>query len=298
MNNSLVFHYTSIDALRNLIESVEKSLNKDAFLFRASNILYMNDPNEFTYGRKIFVKTLLEIEKELAIPEEYCLSKQWVGITPEEEKQKDKEYIKYLQRTKGLPYVLSFSLLEDSLPMWLNYGNKGRGVCLAFQDNREQPIERRSDGNVYETFYTSDVYYDSIQKNSSLYNLLIDTMKEYKNDIQDGNKFGESYFEVLLKYVAPFVKTTHYRSECEVRVAKTIDFDYRQNEKVSKFRCNSMGNLIPYIDVEINIEQLKYIILGPLVDFELTKLAINMMTNRYCNREFNIAPSSIQYRDY
>lgn len=296
--DNLVYHYTSIDAFRHLMESIPKSKYRDSFLFRASNILYMNDPSEFIYGRKIFIRVLEDIEESLGILGNSRLSIKWSASSPEDEHKKDKEYIMYLQRMKQLPFVLSYTRLRDSLPMWLNYGNNGRGVCLAFQDNRNMPLKSRKveNGiNVFESFYTSDVYYDKIEKDSSLYKLLYNTMSDYKDDDMD---MGDSYFDALIQYAAPFIKTKHYMSENEVRLSQTIGFDRLGENDVLEFRCNSIGNLIPYINVEINVDQLRYVILGPQVDYNLTKIAIDMMSERYWGKLIDIVPSAIQYRDY
>ncbi len=304
MDSNLVFHYTSIDALRSLIESVEKSKYSDSFLFRASNILYMNDPNEFVYGRKVFIRTLIKIEDELDVKECHRISSLWKDEPYKDEQKMDAEYIQYLQKSKNIPYVLSFSLLEDSLPMWLNYGNGGRGVCLAFQDNRNQPIKQRRTDNgesVYESFYTSDVHYDNIDKDSWLYQMLFDTIKDYKRDLQEGysDNMKDAYFDALIQYAAPFIKTRHYMNEYEVRLSKTVGFHHYNNPSITKFRCNRLGNLIPYIDIEVNVDQLKYIIIGPLVDFNLTKLAIDMMADRYLNEtKIDVRPSNVKYREY
>lgn len=298
----MVYHYTSVDTLRCLIESVPKSKFKDSFLFQASNILFMNDPNEFIYGRRIFIKALKEIEDEICIPNDSSLSTLWSGNTPEEEKIKEKEYIQYLHNLKEIPYVLSFSLLEDSLPMWLNYGDCGRGVCLAFQDNREQPFRFRKTKQgkqPYVSFYTSDVYYNDLDKTSGLYNMIYDIVKDYKGDLEHGELNNRnSYFDALIQYVAPFIKTLHYKSESEVRVSKTIAFHHFGETNVTKFRCNKYGNIVPYIDIDINVDQLKYVILGPLVNFDLAKQALDMMAEIFLDRKIEIRHSEVEYREY
>ena len=302
MDINTVFHYTSIDAFRCLIESVSNSKFKDCFLFRASNVLFMNDPNEFIYGRRIFIKALKEIEDEIGIPIDSRLSTLWSGNTPEEEKNKEKEYIQYLYNLKEIPYVLSFSLLEDSLPMWLNYGDHGRGACLAFQDNREQPFrfrEAEKGKQPYISFYTSDVYYNDIDKSSSLYNLLYDIVKDYKGELEHGElNYRDSYFNALIQYVAPFIKTLHYKSESEVRVSNTIAFHRFGETNVTKFRCNKYGNIVPYIDIDINVDQLKYVILGPLVNFDLAKLALDMLAENFLGRTIEIRQSEVEFREY
>lgn len=299
----MVYHYTSIDALRGLIESVNKSNYNDCFVFRATNILYMNDPEEFFYGQKIFVDTLKSMEKELKIDDKNCISNEILNYPIREDTINGKKEVDLKNLMQSLPYVISFSRLEDSLPMWLNYGNGGKGVCLAFQDNRDQPLRKRvtQEGEmIYESFYTSDVHYREINKDSWLYKTIFDIMKDYKEDVEAGLylDWKDSYFKALVETAAPFIKTTYFENEQEVRVAKTVGYDYDKSHYTIEYRCNSNGNIIPYINLEIPVSQLAYVITGPLVNYELTKLALEMMSDSYLNKKFDIRHSSVRYRNY
>lgn len=299
----MVYHYTSIDALRCLIKSVEESKYKDSFVFRATNILYMNDPEEFIYGQKIFVDTLKRMEKELGIDDEYRISNEIQNYPIRKETINGQNELDIKELMQSLPYVISFSTLEDSLPMWLNYGNGGKGVCLAFQDNRDQPLRKRitQDGEmIYDSFYTTDVHYREINKNSWLYQTIYDIMKDYKKDVEAGSyhDWKDSYYKALVETAAPFIKTTYYENEQEVRVSKTLGFDYFNSQNAVEYRCNSTGNIIPYINIEIPVAQLAYIIIGPLVNYNLTKIALEMMADSYLNKIIDIRPSNVKYREY
>jgi len=299
----MVYHYTSIDSLRCLIESVKKSKYNDCFVFRATNILYMNDPEEFLFGQKIFNKTLRRIEKDLGIQKDLCFSNESINYPLNEEWIRGNTYIFNKKMKDVLPYVISFSTLEDSLPMWLNYGDGGKGVCMAFLDNRNQPLKFREtpEGRkIYESFYTSDVHYDKIKKNSWLYQTLFDIVKDYKEDINKGLSMNmkDAYYDALVQISAPFIKTKYYENEHEVRIAKTIGYDYFNKENVVEFRCNIKGNIIPFIGVEIPISQLAYIILGPLSDFRLTHMAFDLMTDEFLKNKIDIRYSNVQYRNY
>lgn len=299
----MVYHYTSIDALMHIIESIPDSEFNDAFVFKATNVLYMNDPEEFVYGRKVFIETLREIERSLEIDDKDSISCKWQGHSSEDEKELDQEYLEHLEAIKSLPYVISFTRLEDSLPVWLNYGNGGKGVCLAFTDNRSQPFKTRKTEKgeiVYESFFTSDVYYQSIPKDSELYKLMCDIINSYKKDLKDfpDMDLKESYFDSLIQNVAPFVKTIFYSNEAEIRYSNIVNKMTRVDRDVTKFRCNRFGNIIPYVDVEIPTEQLDHIIIGPIADFKLTKMALEMMTEKFMHRKVDILPSEVKYREY
>lgn len=299
----MVYHYTSIDALRGLIESVKKSKYNDCFVFRATNILYMNDPEEFIYGQKIFVDTLKSMEKELSIDDKNCISNEILNYPIREDTIKGKKEVDLKELMQSFPYVISFSALEDSLPMWLNYGNGGKGVCLAFQDNRDQPLRKQviqEGGMIFDSFYTSVVHYREIPKESWLYKTIFELVKGYKHAIESNPhpEWKSPYYKALVQIAAPFIKTPYYESENEIRLAQTIGYDFEKKQYAIEYRSNFNGNIIPYINVEIPVSQLAYVITGPLVNYELTKLALVMMSDSYLNKKLDIRPSNVRYRNY
>ena len=254
----------------------------------------MNDPSEFVFGRKVFVEELKKIEENLGIKHCQRISSLWddssiKGI---------KRYLDYLQEHKYLPFAISFSCAEDSLPMWLNYANNGNGVCLAFEDFRYKSLDVNSKWSTCQE--VSEVQYGKIKKGSVLYDTMLNIMKTYKEDIskKDFGNLKNEYFDALVQSVAPFVKSKSYQNEQEIRLVHTIGYDLREDESKVQFRCNAKGNLIPYIPIEINSKFLRYIIVGPLANYELTKMAINMMICKFLNKQIDIIPSRAVFRDY
>ena len=294
MNKDLLFHYTSLDVLRCLMESVEQSDNKDCFCFYASNIFFMNDPSEFVFGGNLFVKEIRKIEDDLGINDNLRISSLWKDQSIEGEKK----YIDYLQKHKYLPFAISFSSAKDSLPMWLNYANNGKGVCLAFADLRFNSF--CMDSKLSTNHNVSEVYYGKVKKNSLLYDTMRNIMKVYKEDVNARNfaEMKNEYFDALIQSVAPFIKSNSYQNEQEIRLVQTIGYDYFGDESKIKFRCNANGNIIPYIPIEINTSLLKYIIVGPLANYELAKMAINMMIGKFLNKQVDIIPSRAVFRNY
>ena len=300
MKNNLVYHYTSTDTFWHLIESIKYSKDKDSFIFRATHVFFMNDPQEFIYGQKILENVFFEIESELDIDDEYKLSI-LLNEADKMNSDRDKSLLNYLKNQIEMPFVISFSRLEDNLPMWLNYGNGGKGINLVFEDNRNQPFKVKFiDGKrvPYESFYTSDVYYSDIPKDSSLYKLIYDTMKDYKKDIDDGIAIEpEIYLDALVQIAAPLIKTSYYENEKEARVFKSVAYDFLGDVGKIEFRFNGYNNLVPYIGIEIPVNQLKAVRIGPLANYELTRMAIELMKKRY-NLQFDILSSKVQYREY
>ena len=63
-----IYHYTSVEAFDSMLRKMsEKGSNE--LVFWASNIHYMNDPNELSFLYDELVKALPELENDLEIKE-------------------------------------------------------------------------------------------------------------------------------------------------------------------------------------------------------------------------------------
>lgn len=314
MIGNRVYHYTSVEALMCLLESVEESKGKMNFVFRASNIFYMNDPQEFVCGIDVLMEILKDIELYKHVEPEYKLS---VFFNRHKEKTHE-EWCKILmdsiRASNYTPYVISFSEQKDSLPMWLHYGSNGKGVCLSFSEylvnlkgwNINSPqdtdLEVTDDLNVDKVYYSSsnlihndcdNTLYGTIEK---LYQKLYHE-KLISNPPKDLQEFQIGILKALIVVLCPFVKSMEYESEKEVRIVKTIHRDFDNHLENLHFRTNYKGNIIPYLKVEIPKSQLDYVTIGPLANFELTKFALEQMKMKYDLR-FKILPSKVKYRNY
>ena len=105
----LLYHYTSVETLYKIFHNIEKNLIK----LRANLFMKMNDPFDCQY----LIKEVSQFfsEKNMHISED------------EIEKNIEKS-----MNEVGIPYVISLTKLEDSLPMWNMYGQKGHGVAIGF----------------------------------------------------------------------------------------------------------------------------------------------------------------------
>lgn len=103
----LLYHYTSLETLHNILEN-QKDGN---IILRAGYFMNMNDPFDCRYF-------LNEVNKFLG-------SRQY-EVT---EKDIEKVILDF-----GIPYFISFSSNQDSLPMWKMYGDNGRGCALVFSE--------------------------------------------------------------------------------------------------------------------------------------------------------------------
>lgn len=107
MKEDILYHYTSVDALFNILNNTYK----DYIKMRASYFMNMNDPNDCIY----FINELSQLLT--------------TGKT--ETKQTYARIIRGMNEA-GVPYFISLSSEEDSLPMWNMYAKNGHGVAIGF----------------------------------------------------------------------------------------------------------------------------------------------------------------------
>ena len=309
----MVYHYTTMDSLLKIIEGIKVRSRNKYFVFRATNIFFLNDPQEFIYGQQVLMETLREIEYDKPVYDNLCLSTFFSRFPQKSEDEWLVEFSNAIQNQNASPYVISFSRNNDSLPMWLNYGEGGRGVCLAFTEYRSKVLSKSSNPksineavvNIYDSLGTYDVHYGKkdVDEKDNILKKNLDYMYDYylkkvktisKEDLfelQKGMLWGLSIVH------APYIKSKDYEGEREVRLSKTIYGNKKKYPNKINFRCNSKGHIVPYIEIEIPVKQLSFVRIGPLANKDLAIKAIEMMKKKY-NLEFNIKCSDIKYRDY
>lgn len=316
MTGERIYHYAPIDTLRCLLEGIEKSDQKNSLLFQASNIFFMNDPQEFIYGQDVLLGVLEHIESKWFPDFPYPLSDYLKGHKKNGTngiEERYKELINKIHEENKSPYVISFTRQKDSLPMWLNYGDGGKGVCLAFSEYQYElkesiNLEKIDDIqiNTFDRMNVYDVHYHTsglIDSKDTLYDKIEQWYKtEYCDRIQSIDpiqiaSLQEAFHEALTVLVTPFVKRKEYEHEKEVRMSVNLFYDYKNDLSKLKFRRNGKRHIIPYIEVEIPKKKLEYVMIGPLADKDLSTKVIEMMKKKY-ELSFDIKKSDIKYRDY
>lgn len=179
-------------------------------------------------------------------------------------------------------FITSFSALEDSLPMWSQYGNKGTGVCLVFERG---PLFKKDDL----------LHIKYISKNDEM----VKNIEKLQTALR--SKGINFYFALLDKY-RNFIKYDFYESEDEYRYLVV-------QEKDEAWTINTEYNLIaPYIDKRISIGTvdkknthkknfpfvLRRVILGPaMTNQKYNVWQLNYMASRKNIWNFRVEPSKI-----
>lgn len=266
--NTLIAHYTSMEGLCGMLNSIAQTKGVHTLNLWASNIFSLNDPCEFKYGYSILRKWLPKIEDNLKVENDNRISRLWrlANIPRSKRPLYNKELEQALYNQEEVPYVLSFSHEVDNLPMLRMYGNDASGVCLVF-----------SYGIIDQSCKLYDVCYDEKIRDYSPYDMLKAAYKCYL--IEKKNTNIKEKIDLMLGYLAsftliisPYIKLGNYEYEKEIRHSRLSKFS-----DGIKFRTSINGNLIPYKEIAVPLYSLKKIIIGPCANFEYSKYAIELL---------------------
>ncbi len=268
-----LFHYTDLNGLRGILK--ERGL-------WLSHISTLNDPLELKYGQELILK---ELDKKIVEESDNNLREFYNSI---------KISVGSFGKVMHQVFIACFCESENLLSQWRAYSNNGGGFSLGFEicDNSLINYDTDDLDNGYKPLFRKVIYKPSEQKK------LID---EYLESILEGYRNGiigkvsgavdEQYHSavmggqasnIFLDLILSF-KNPAFSQEEEWRLINVI-LDHYEPEKL-KFRENNYG-LIPYRQSYLYIKKdessvfpLKSIILGPSLDQESQKSAIQLYLN-------------------
>ena len=289
-------HYCTIYTLEEMIKNISQKENDYCLTFWASSIYAMNDPSEFVYGYNLLTKDILpSIEKELRIKDDRLkLSRLWRQIEGiNAPKEWDEKLMGAIYECHQSPFIISFSRQKDFLPMWNTYSDKGRGVCLCFDDYGW--ICKNNDVQMLHKLHTSEVSYGKVDQ--SVYNVMqklyANCYERYK-DLSDGKQRANEMAKCLASIVvaaSPYHKHKAYEYEKESRLIV-----FKKDEHEVKYRCTNHGRIVSYIEIPIKLEYLQRIIVGPCADSASIVRELKARLSSYGITD--IVPSQIPYREY
>lgn len=246
-----LYHYTSADALKSIIEN--KTL-------RFSDYRFLNDIDEIEYGKKIFKQVLDELKIET--PNYLKYISQW----EEELKYIENGKIKYLkpvsseengavncimcESEKFHYYLFSLTTLGDNKDMWNMYSEKSTGYRIKINGNelmkyfyniRDSFSEK---GFIFSPEHRMQVFYGKeAQKFIKL--VLI-------NEFSIGNP-SITQFGSIFKFLA-FAKDEAFRNENEYRLGfcfvTEMDNSNINKENAKKVFMNKNGIIYPYMEFQ------------------------------------------------
>ena len=309
-----VYHYTSVDAFLSMLDQMDKNnkeSSKHMLTFWASNAFYMNDPSEMISIYDKYTKVLPKIEKKLKIKDNPFSMIQFNTSNGVEMEKIIKSIFMSLYKYS---FVVSFSKQRDTIPMWVQYGGMGDGLCLVFDSKKIRDF-------LYDEYMKSDMLNDVIYHldRGKVYEDLQKMYLKYYNEDGDNYQYKKLGFitEMLFSYSVR-VKSEYYDYEKECRlmyhIIKMCDLqevlknslekvsskmDERLSELHAKIKTkvkSKNGCLIPYVEISIPASCLLSVIVGPASNTEMQCQALKMKLQDTCLSKIEIIPSSAPYR--
>lgn len=308
-----LYHYTSVDAFEKMLREMQRK-NSRELTFWASNIHYMNDPNEMSFLYDELIEALPEMESHLNIKEMpfsmFCsLGKNQGNVSVDLLMDiKDNVFNKIFKSA----FAISFTKKKDNLSMWSLYGNNGSGLCLEFDYEALKKHFSESASLSFATRFEELHYYIKEVpiwvKIAAFYKLYHDKPSLQDNPLRTCRDF---IARVLLE-MAPILKHQAYADEKEVRLLYHVILPGDADEIVSKADVRPMdknypkienpkvrvrnGMLIPYKEISIPIDCITKIIVGPTLYPQLQSEALNVLLREVGIEKDMVAISDIPYR--
>lgn len=278
-----IYHYTSPDGLKGILES--NSLH-------FTHTYFLNDKSELVYTYVLILEILPnlknkldeELYKVLFDRAEYVTSSNYFNHESS-----------VLFREEF--YVASFSQDSDNLSLWNNYtkSNDKTGYNLKFVSNDLiETIRKRLPESFVEA---SSVCYDKNKQKEAL----IDCINFYNEQLKTSNSKSEILHCLIYELIvySLFFKHPKFVNENEYRI---IISNYAHiNDKNLEFRIRN-GLFIPYISCKLPdktdvknriIEEIK---ISPIADKELVKYSLNKLLNKTGYHFLTLSYSSIPLR--
>ena len=250
-----LFYYCSTDVFMDGIVVKNPSPQKELCLW-ASRYSYLNDKEELQCGiRRI----------ESWNPPTYLID----GI----------------KQAHETDHIISLSMAEDNLTMWNTYGNRGKGMMLAFDTKM---LLSQYAGRLQPCFY-SDGEYDK-------------NIEDFFAHIIQGSMFKglpfKDYMEILVPLLLMYAilrKDKNYDYEKEVRIYGIGGKNFDIEKKDIQYRY-SKGLVIPYVKEYFPKTMLKEVRFGPVAEHELSEKAMHEFLRAKGFIDCKVTHSIIPYR--
>lgn len=278
VNSKYVYHYTSVQTLFHLLDAKRlNSENKEnEGLDKANGVQRVS----------LTCENLSFLATDIAALNDRTEYKEITNLISEMNKAKT---IRLIDETiKGIPFVISFSTLEDWLPMWLNYADDGRGVCLKF-DKEALVRNLIKKEEQYPEWIRADLCrYSKSKEFESLYKKVKDSNRNgiFTENIKENQQLYHEF-----SFQSAFLKDESFEPECEWRLvifANNYLFYPNNNGRVARTR------------IDIPLSCLKEIRLGPCAK-ELDVLYVERIANLLvdsCGTQICVSRSSHPYRTF
>ena len=224
-------HYTKASTLQFLLQ-------KDyTAKLRLNNAVYMNDPEEGQILKQILYQ--LDQNNEL------------------------KNLFEDTEDMKNYTYLTCFSPYDkrEELPMWVHYGDGGKGVGLVFHKSFFDGID------LYKVQYIDIKNFDIRKLHKKVQEKIIAIFELLREDEIKNNNHQEfkNYVNIILNYISYLFKDNAYAYENEVRILNYRD--YNSSDIKTVLSENDIPKLFIDYDKCISNENCVEVIAGPKANY-------------------------------
>ena len=251
----------------------------------ATNILFLNDENEFEHFIKVIIDAIGSKYPYLGDGNKDQWKEEWYFAISDS----------ILDLEKDQYHVACFSEFGDSLGQWRGYCPPGIGYCVGFEKNELETIANNPSGVLHKCKYQLSVHQDNA--NELLDTLLSQLWEKYPLGIYLDNitklvKENWGDFSEAIISQACTTKDSAFTDENEWRIVIS------ENKSDLKFRLGH-SNIVPYTELKFNTGTfpIKQVIIGPTPNMKLARLAIQKIIEKN-EWEIEIKESSVPYRSW
>ena len=282
MQNNIVYHYTSPEGLKAILEN--RSL-------RFTNYRFLNDKKEGLCKENDVNKKLEELKEKDTNPKGrdfFELLKKQITDTNIDDYLIDKSVNGDYCEIKNDYYVLSLSKESDSLSMW-NYYIKNRkyeGYNIGFKlENLQKIFSKFAMNSKGVKFEYKDINYMNMQDENNEFEKIVLSFKEqYVRTYNEKIKVVFDCRDKILKnYI--FSKNDCFKHENEYRFVLIKN----QSSEIKEQFYIKNGIITPYIDIPLDkediVKTIKSITISPLLEEEIAKKGLEFFL---MNKEYEL----------
>lgn len=296
-DDSLLYHYCSMDSFYNIIKSGK---------VRLGNLLMMNDPSEIFLSKICLPEYIYSLYKKNPFEFEFVWNDYVNDMGGYLQPSYTQSFISGNGQFSTLFHALCLSTKENDLSQWRLYGDNGKGICIGFKREEITAYAKNNSGfsiNQIKYFNDPNEVVREIAKG------VLNKIKELF-DSNDYEQLAEYRFNYVNDFVAQWAnyKIADYENESEMRLTHTIKtdciipnanaLDVSKCGFIDNINISMSGNTIKtFLEIPIQSIGITSVTLGPCND-ENDKMGLNLLFAKYgIDIKFNkIYKSFIPYR--
>ncbi len=302
-----VWHYTSASGLMGILENGQ-NCGKMKLWFSRSDCV-----NDISEGKNVlsFVK---DVAKELFEKHEICKEIFEICMQAEIPSDrllvydcKDENTLKPSKLVKMMPceaFICCFSSATDSLDMWRYYSKNDGGYALrfdlsSFELQMNKQLEKIKEPITSQSFF---VIYDDKEKKEYVKKILVEANKVFLMKAERVFNYDgiNAYISEAIKMLQYRFKHNCFSSEKEFRtivyLPKEKPANYIGNLFPIKYRAQR-GLIVPYVEIELNICQIKEIKISPYLQDKNAQKALESYVQQCDANTIIISRSTLPVRD-